>query len=70
MTMQMRQQRETFRNEGEASSMNIPESQKWPNSADVGSGCARAQITYSRRNSDNQITETRQNADNQNNKSE
>ena len=52
--------------------MNIPESWKWPNSADADSGCARAQITYKHQDKTQiiRLQETRQNVDKQNKKSE
>ena len=73
MTMQMRQQRKTLKKEEvKPVTMNIPESRKWPNSADVDSGCARAQITYKHKDETQsiRIQETHQNADKQNKKSE
>ena len=48
--------------------MNTPESRKWPNSADVDSGCAQAQITYKHQDETQIIAlqETHQNPDKQN----
>ena len=69
MTM-LRQQRGNFQKfEVKPVTMNIPESR---NSADVDSGCARAQITYKHQDETQiiRLQETRQNADKQNKKSE